>query len=93
MIGYILDMFVVSSSNESCHSSRVLIAGVEIVLNLSHIPPLGMLFSLIELSGLIIIALSSDVLNSSSLSDSYMTISCARMSIISYVGVVAGVVR
>ena len=69
---------------------RVLIAGVEIILYIRHLPPLGLLFLLIESFELIIIASSSDVLASSSLSDSLMTISSARINIISSVGIVAG---
>ena len=80
---------MISSNNESFDSSRVLIAGVDIKLNLSHLPPRGLLF--VELSGLMTIALSSDVLASSSLSESSMTILSARIGIISCVGVVAGV--
>ena len=83
------DKFVTSSNNESCDSSRVLVTGVEIKLNLSHLPPLGLLFT--DLSGLMTIASSSDAFISSSLSESSMTISSARISKVSYVDVVADV--
>ena len=62
------------------------------MLNLSHLPPLGLSLVLIEFSGLIIIDSSSDISSSSLLSESSITISSARISIVPSVGYVAGVI-